>query len=654
MASIFSQLAGYFRREPIKPTQTQGVSGTPIYGGFVNSPETNPELVGTQRYRRFGETMVNVSIVGASVRAFLNLIAKSTWTLEAKDGREAQDFSDFCESCMHDMGTPWFRVVRKAALYRFYGFSIQEWQAKKRKDGMIGYADVFARPQYTIEQWDMGETGGDTLIGVIQRGPTDGETYYLPRKKLIYCLDDSLSDSPEGVGLIRHVMDDVKALVRYLQLEGWGFETDLKGMPVIRAPLTRLNQEVKAGRMSPEERTAALKGVRSFLTNHLKTPNLGLLLDSLTYQDKIDGNPSSIYQFDASLLTADSSQTHDAVGAAVDRLTRSIARPLGCEWLLMGDGSGGSYAQHADKTAMFSTLCSGSLTELAWFFRQDFLLPLARMNGVDEELVPDLKPDPVQLRDVTQITKSLLDLSQAGASILPNDPVVNQVRGMMNLVEVPQEQMDAQAELALMPPPQPGAGPNGDSKGAPPDDAEDAKPVSEATAKRIAKASTTKGVMIALFLPEEVARQVSLTGGADTTALHVTLAHLGKNLSDDQVQLVSYAARRIAAKAAPLELTLGGMGRFFMPENPSGDPVYLSVDCPALAGMRDALQWELTRLGVPYSTDHGFTPHVTLCYVPHEAPTPGLACCEPISFTADALVVASGVERVAIPLTGGA
>ena len=61
----------------------------------------------------------------------------------------------------------WARIVRRAAMYRFYGFSIQEWTAKRRPDGLLTLADVAPRSQMTIERWDMLTDG--SIQGVVQR-----------------------------------------------------------------------------------------------------------------------------------------------------------------------------------------------------------------------------------------------------------------------------------------------------------------------------------------------------------------------------------------------------------------------------------------------------------------------------------------------------
>src|SRR6185436_13650441 len=97
---------------------------------------------------------------------------------------------------------------------------------------------------------------------------------YLPRAKLVHTVDNSLNDNPEGLGLFRHLAKESVKLERYELLEGWGFETDLRGIPVARGPLKELREAVKAGKLSQADMDALLKPLKDFLANHIKNPLL--------------------------------------------------------------------------------------------------------------------------------------------------------------------------------------------------------------------------------------------------------------------------------------------------------------------------------------------------------------------------------------------
>jgi hypothetical protein len=420
------------------PFRTSGVPGTPIYGGYVQENETNSELTGTRKYTKFSETLVNVAIVGAGVRYFLNLIAKASWSVEpADDTPEAQKFADFVKDVMEDVETPWRRIARRAAMYRFYGFSLQEWTAVRREDGTIGISDIAPRPQPTIEKWDTDRIG--TVLGVVQRAPQDGKEIYLKRSKLVYLVDDSLSDSPEGLGLVRHIFPYAERLKIYEKLEQDGFETDLRGIPIGRAPLAILAELVKDGTISEEQKNEWEGKMTDFMENHIREANTGLLLDSMTYQTQDEkGAASNVKQWDLELLQGKTSALPD-LGRAIQRVTRNIAILLGVEQLLLGENSVGSYSLSRDKTNVFFLIVDSTLQELAEAFNTDFVKNLWRLNGYPKEMMPKLAPESIKFRDIEQVTKALSDLSSAGATLDLSDPAVNEVRDLLGLSPIPEE-----------------------------------------------------------------------------------------------------------------------------------------------------------------------------------------------------------------------
>ena len=162
MARLLDNIFDYLRfggnRRNVTSTKTVGASGTAVYGGYIQEDETSARLVGRQKYRTYSNMLANVEIVATGVRYFLNLLAKASWNVEpADDSDQAKEIAEAIEDMIHGMDTSWARVIRRAGMYRFYGFSIQEWTAKRREDGLIGLADIAPRPQLTIERWNVNE-----------------------------------------------------------------------------------------------------------------------------------------------------------------------------------------------------------------------------------------------------------------------------------------------------------------------------------------------------------------------------------------------------------------------------------------------------------------------------------------------------------------
>ena len=452
----------------VSPTQRIGVGGGQTFGGFLDEHETSSALQGARRYETFANILANTEIVAAGTRYFLNLIAKPDWRADPSDPNNAAavEVAEFVEDVMGDMSLPWHRVIRRAAMFRFHGFSIQEWTAKKRDDGRVGMLEVAARPQVTIERWI--NPDGDVL-GVVQRSPVDGREIILPREKIVYMLDDALNDSPAGLGLFRHLVDANNRLQRFELLEAFSFEMDLRGIPIGRAPLAALANQVRDQTISKADATAATAAMRSFLAGHIKNPQLSMLFDSQPYTTGGENQaPSSVRQWDVELLQG-SGTGAEPVGVAITRLQREMARVLGVEFLLLGDGAG-SHALSRDKTHNFGLIVDSSMTELRKTFQKDFLEPLMMLNGIPEDLWPEFRTDAVQYRDVEQITKGLVDLATAGAVIDPTDPAIDVVRKLLGLPEQPEELVASLESLARAPEPE--EKPDADDPDAMPDDDE--------------------------------------------------------------------------------------------------------------------------------------------------------------------------------------
>ena len=427
-----------FRALNLKATSTHGVGGAIHYNGFVSSQEVNPSLSGTNKYKTYTNVLLNTIIVSAGVRYFVNLVGKASWkAVPADESPQAIEYAEFIDSVMADVESSWTRIIKKATMYRFHGFSIQEWTAKRREDGKIGLKDIESRPQNTIDRWGIDESG--TVTGVVQRDPISMREIMLPRDKLVYLVDDTLSDNPEGTGLLRHVVEAATRLSRYEVLEGIGFEADLRGVPVARAPLALLLDKVNNGQLTNEQYTSLIQPLKDFLANHTKNPKLGMLLDSMTYASQDEsGSPSSNKMWDMEILNVNSS-SQEAVASSIDRITREIARVLNVEGLLLGGDGKGSLALSKDKSNALYLVVDSTLNEIREGFQRDIVRPLWKLNGFDEALMPQLSTEAIQFRDIEQITSALTDLANAGAPLAPNDPAINEVRELMGLSPAPEE-----------------------------------------------------------------------------------------------------------------------------------------------------------------------------------------------------------------------
>jgi hypothetical protein len=439
------------------PTTTLGSTGLLDAGGMVQIDERDPRMIGENRWREFDRMVRDISIVAAGVRAYLNLVTNAEWTVNPPEGEEdnpqAQEIAKTAYDILFSMTTSWSTVVRKEAMFRFTGSALQEWTAVKRPDGAIGLLDIENRPVRTIARWNRDKSG--TIESVTQQLPSGGQVI-IPRSKLIYAVDDTFTEAPEGMGLLRHCVETSKRLDDFLRLEKIGYETDLRGIPIARAPLGELKKEVdSAGPPGSEahtnasaRRNAMLKPVKDFITKHIKSLNTGMLLPSDTYLSTGGDTQTatSVQKWALELLQGQSSSFSD-MASAINRLNSELARILGVEHLMLGADGTGSLALSQSKIGTFYLTITSTLLDLLEVFERDLIEPLAVLNGWPEELIPELGVAEIRDQDIAGITAALRDMALAGAVLMPDDPAIGEIRDLLGLSRPPEDGMAMDAAL---------------------------------------------------------------------------------------------------------------------------------------------------------------------------------------------------------------
>jgi hypothetical protein len=424
-------------------TQAAGTTGVTAMGGKLTTWENNQALQGRNLYLTLSNMIANTTIVGTGVRYYQNLLGGTSWTVEPKEdsGAEGEKACELVREGLFEANMPdqWSTCVKRASLYRMLGFSIHEWTMRRRpKDGKLVYNSIEHRPQSTIEFWDMPDKGG-AFQGVVQVPLTWGDRYYVPRDRMLYCVDNSLTDSPDGVGLLRHVVEHSRRLGRFEQLEGFGYETDMRGIPVAKIPYRALEEYARANSKGAAWVAAQVAPLETLVANHVKTPWQGITFDSSTYKSSgTNGETiSAVPEWALELLKGDGHGLTE-INVVIERINREIARALGMEFLMLGGDGKGSLALSKDKTSMFASILEASLHELAWFTVHDLVYPLLELNGMDPEMVcPQVMPDPIATERIETVVDALSKLATAGAVLMPDDPAINQIRRRLHLAEQP-------------------------------------------------------------------------------------------------------------------------------------------------------------------------------------------------------------------------
>jgi 2'-5' RNA ligase len=194
------------------------------------------------------------------------------------------------------------------------------------------------------------------------------------------------------------------------------------------------------------------------------------------------------------------------------------------------------------------------------------------------------------------------------------------------------------------------------------DEEEDAKqqkqPLKRAVSDRPAMLQQHTGMMVAFMLDPTIAQQIALPDGEKPEDLHCTLVFMGDMYDPTRpgklnpvttLDVLKTALSAFAGGTTPVTGRIGGIGRFVNP-NDDTSPIVASINAPGLQEWRRRLVSVLDAAGYYVADDYDFVPHVTLEYVPDDAPMPIDDIPANIYLTFDTLCLAIGDDRYYFPI----
>lgn len=394
-------------------TSVAGGQSVVNYGGYLQTEDLSPLLATRERrYRLYEDLLANVPIVSVGIRYYQHMISGANWKFVPAEGDSDYRFAELArEMLMRGTGRSWGNIIRQLAMFRPYGFSVLEW-TYGRRGGMYVYDGLDIRMQSTITRWD--QDGRGRVKGVVQEVPNSGDEAYIPGWKIVHCVDDGLLDSPEGYGIFRHLVDPGRRLRRYIYLEGIGFETDLRGIPIAYAPLRKLYQMVQQHTMDQTTMDTLLQPLKVFLEGHERTTDLSIMLDSSPYTSGDSLSPMREWELN---LLSGSSTSFQENAAAITRLNWEMARILGVEQIMLGSTAQGSYALSKDQTERSYQIVNDSLREIREAVADQLLSPIWIANGMPQEMMPSIEVSTVRYNDMETLAMLLEGLVAAGVRL---------------------------------------------------------------------------------------------------------------------------------------------------------------------------------------------------------------------------------------------
>lgn len=427
--------------------------------------EPLPQLRGLEGAKIYRNMSENDPVIGGILFAASMLMRGVDWRLKPADkSAAAMDAEELLEQILFkDMDTPFSDVIEEALSMLVYGYSLLEIVLKRRSgeqrgkplpssgnveewrmvedgipptpssmydDGLIGIHQLALRSQQSIVRWYF--DAHHNWIGAEQQ--IEGmPNVVMPRKKLLHFMTTSNRGNPEARSLLRTAYRSVQRKEQHELSEG---RLNHRSSGIVKLAIPEQYMAADAD----EEELAVFNAYKTLATNLAKDKQGGIVMPS-TRDDK--GNAL----FDISYITSDSRRTID-MGSTIERYDKRIASSVLADFILLGQSNVGSFALSSNKTQMFGVALGGFLKAIATVLNRQLIPKLAKLNGLDPEVVPTIVPGDIESADLQQVGEFLGSLTKAGAQLFPDVELENHLRAMANVPLKPEELATLQVDAA--------------------------------------------------------------------------------------------------------------------------------------------------------------------------------------------------------------
>lgn len=425
-----------------------GVSGLRVFSGYLDE-EFLRELkgwVGRKTYRQMSD---NDSTVAAVLSAIGLVIRACDWNWEpAEDAPadQAEAEAQFAESLFLDMSHSKEDFLSEALTMLVFGWAFHEVVIKVRvgpletdpskrsayTDGRIGIRKLAPRAQETLLNWIMQPDGG--ISGMVQLPPTGSGSVTIPISRALLFRTTSRKNSPEGISILRGAYESWYYLKSIRPIEATGIERELAGLPVVSIPAKYLTSTDPAD----------MKVLASYkrVARDLKFNEQGALVLPSDMWPDVDGNPSAQPLVKIELVHSGGTRAIDT-DKIKEGYKRDIANSVLAGFILLGEGSKGSYALSKDKTDFFLRACEALINQLVSVINTHLIPRIFDYNGIDRALLPKLKAGKLAATDLGVLGAFIQAIAAAGAPLFPDDDLEAALRDEADL---PPKSPDAAAE----------------------------------------------------------------------------------------------------------------------------------------------------------------------------------------------------------------
>lgn len=430
---------------PVPIDNELGSTGLRRMMGYITE-EYLPELAGRQGlevYRR----MQSDPVVGGLLYGIECLIRQVPWKVQAVDeSPAATEAQAFVESLADDMSHSWSDMMGEVATMLPYGFAPLELVVKQRRgptetdpryrsqhtDNKYGVRKLALRAQHTIDAWDFDELG--EVLGFHQYRFYEAlPAVYVPLDRVLLFRTKAISGNPQGHSILRSAYAPWWRRQRLEEIEAIGIERDLAGLPVYMCPAEQMDDKTPEGAKRHQD---ALRLVSSVKRNAQE----GIVIPS-----NRDEKGHLYYEF--KLLNSGGTRAIN-IDATIQRYDARILMSCLADFMMLGQGSTGSWALSTDKTELFSIALNVFLQSIADTLNRGLLPKLWALNGMDPAVMPKWSPGEIEPPDLAALGSFISSLTTAGATLFPDDRLEDHLRSQAGLPPIPDDRDEQQAEAA--------------------------------------------------------------------------------------------------------------------------------------------------------------------------------------------------------------
>ncbi len=435
-----------------------------VRSGFLLD-EPMPELRGLEGAKRFRQMSENDPVIGGILFAASMLMRGVDWRIKAKDKSAAAIDAEelYHQILFEDMDTPFSDVIEEVLSMLVYGYALMEVVPKRRQgelnqrwlpmssdvgawtgidmleppapsskfdDDKVGIHQLAIRSQQSIVRWYFDKYHNWVAVQQQIEGEPD---VVISRRRLLHFMTTSSRGNPEARSLLRTVYRSVMRKEQHELAEG-RLNHRSSGIVLLSIP-----EEYMAADADDNQR-AVFDAYKTLAVNLAKDKQGGAVIPS-TRDEK--GNAL----FELKYITSDSRRTTD-MGGTIERYDKRIASSVLADFILLGQSNVGSFALSSNKTQMFGVAMGGFLKSIATVFNRQLFPKLARLNGIDLEVIPELVPGDIESADLQQVGEFLGSLTKAGAQLFPDVELENHLRAMANVPLKPEDMATLQIDAA--------------------------------------------------------------------------------------------------------------------------------------------------------------------------------------------------------------